>query len=93
MVVQLTRVDEFNGKVDIDNFIISSNILSKPDVLKNALNSLTEDGFLLSIENKSYDLNEDDVNSINCKLITKYYFNTGICLLIRKVISLIGEVC
>lgn len=73
-------------KNDVYHFLITSYILDKPDMLANALETISKDGFLFSIENSQTDPNENDIDSINCKLIAKFYTNAGICLLIRKVV-------
>lgn len=68
-------------------FIATSSVLSNLSTLKNILTSLTNDGFLLSIEAAKNVPSEEALDELNCKLISKFVIERGVCLLIRKVCS------
>lgn len=55
-------------------------------MLKNLLDSLIKDGFLLTFEEARNAPSEEDVNALECcKLIAKFHTEKGACLLIRRV--------
>lgn len=67
------------------NFIMTTNIFSNSGDIKNILQSLVKDGFLLTLEDAKISLSEDNSDEFGYKLIAKFNTTLGICLLIRKV--------
>lgn len=66
------------------NFIMTTNIFSNSGDIKNILQSLVKDGFLLTLEDAKISLSEDNSDEFGYKLIAKFNTTLGICLLIRK---------
>lgn len=82
-----TKCNNFSKQSSTEkyNFIVTSDVFQKPNVIQNILQSLIKDGFLMTIEELNNVPNDEKLNNLNCKLITKYVTEKGICLLIRKV--------
>lgn len=70
---------------------MTTNIFSKLGDMKNILQLLVKDGFLLTLEDAKISLSEDNSDEVGYKLIAKFNTTLGVCLLIRKV-SLYGAV-